>query len=281
MRLSHLATLCAALGLLCALPASAQTAKPVFPPDSAMARIQKKGLLTVGARQDLPGVVQLNPLTQAVEGFDADVARAIGARLGLAPAGVRFVEVPSATRENAVNQGLVDILIGAYVITPKRRALVGQAGPYVDARAYLYVRSENQHKYKRPEDIKGKRICTTPTGTSAPVIQQYGGVFLPFEDVSACTQQVVNGTVDGKMGNDLNNLGFVKQFPDLVPADVPAMRTEGWGVGLKKDDEQFCRFTNGVLKDLVKSGEWQRLWDKHFAPLGVSPQKPPQVGDVC
>ncbi|KAF7599621.1 MAG: hypothetical protein CGU29_04460 [Candidatus Dactylopiibacterium carminicum] len=255
--------------------------KPSAPGGGTLERIQKRGSLVVGARLDLPGVVQLNPLTNAVEGFDADIARALAARLGLSAAKVRFTEVPSASRETALNQGLVDILIGAYVITPKRRALVGQAGPYVDARAYLYVRSENRQRYKRPEDIKGKRICTTPTGTSVPVIQQNEGIFIPFEDVSACTQQVVNGTVDGKMGNDLNNLGFVKQYPDLVAADVPAMRTEGWGIGLKKDDIAFCRFTSGALKEVVSSGEWQRLWDKHFAPLGVAPQKPPVVGDEC
>lgn len=256
-------------------------ADSTFPAGSSIRAFQDRKGITVGGRIDVPSVMQLDPLTGRVEGFDADIIRAIAKRIGVPDDGVKFTELPSTGREAAVNKGLVDFLIGTYVITTKRREQVSQAGPYAIAKGYLYVRKENKEKYKSLADIKGISICTTPTSTYVPVIEQAGAKLVPFEDISACTQQVVNGNVDGKTGNDLNNLGYVKLYPDLLPADIPPIREEGWGVAFKKDDKALCQFVIESLRDIEKSGEWEVLWDKHFTPLGVARQDPPTIEDRC
>ncbi len=221
--------------------AAAQSLKSdfVFPPGSTMDTIQKRGKLIVGSRINQPGVAQLNPITGQVEGFDADIARALAARLGLSADKVEFLEVMSSNREPALQQGLVDIVVTAYVITPKRRELVGQAGPYITAHTRLFVHKDNLDLYKSTDDIAGKKICSAPTGTPVPIIKKFGGILVPFDDNTACTQQVVNKTLDGKMSNDLNTIGSFQQFPELVFANLPNLSDEVWGVGLKKDEAAF------------------------------------------
>jgi glutamate transport system substrate-binding protein len=269
------------IGAAALLPTTALAQAPSFADGTSMKAFQERGNILVGIRMDLPGVAQLNPLTNELEGFDADIIRAIGVRLGLDVEDVRFKEIPSTGREAAVNEGLIDFLIGSYVITEKRREQVSQAGPYAMAKGYVYVREENRDKYQTLADLKGATVCTTPTSTFVGLIEENGATFVPFEDISACTQQVVNGNVDGKTGNDLNNLGYVKQYPELVPAAIPAFKEEGWGVAFKKDDTELCNFVIGALRDIVATGEWKELWTKHFIPLGVAEQTDPVIQDRC
>src|SRR5215208_7592206 len=53
--------------------ASAGGLPPPFPADSYMARVQQRGQLGVGVKYDSPPFGSLNPLTNQVEGFDADL----------------------------------------------------------------------------------------------------------------------------------------------------------------------------------------------------------------
>jgi glutamate transport system substrate-binding protein len=260
--------------------AVAQDAK-TFAPNSTMEKIRKRGKFVVGTRFDQPNVAQMDPATGTIQGFDADIARLIAKRLGLPADAIEFTEVISANREPSLSQGLVDIVVSGYVITDKRRSIVGQAGPYAIAHQRLFVHKDVADQFKKPEDIKGRTVCAPATSTAVPIIKKFGGSFVPIDDNSACNQQVVNKLVDGKMGNDLLTVGFLKQYPGLALSSIPNMSDEGWGIGLAKDDKPFCEFLIESLREANSSGEWQRLWDVHLAPLGLPAQSPPTLDGHC
>lgn len=262
-----------------ASPALAQ--EPQFAADTTMDKIQKRGKLLVGSRFDQPNVAQMDPITGTLAGFDADVARYIGKGLGIEAENVEFTEVISANREPAITQGLVDIVVSGYVMTEKRRGVVGQAGPYALAHQRLFVHEDNLSKFKTTADIAGHTVCAPATSTAVPIIEKFGGKFTPIDDNSVCNQQVANKLIDGKMGNDLLTVGFVKQYPGLALAEIPNMSDEGWGIGHQKDDAPFCEFLRTRLKEMISSGEWASLWDKHLAALGLPAQDPPVVEDRC
>ncbi len=255
--------------------------EPQFAADSTMSKIQKRGKLIVGSRFDQPNVAQMDPITGTLNGFDAEVARYVGKALGLAPDNVQFTEVISANREPAITQGLVDIVVSGYVITDKRRSVVGQAGPYALAHQRLFVHQDNLSNFKTTDDIKGHTVCAPATSTAVPIIEKFGGKFVPIDDNSVCNQQVANKLIDGKMGNDLLTVGFVKQYPGLALAEIPDMSDEGWGIGHQKDDAAFCKFLQTTLNQMISTGEWSALWDKHLKSLGLPAQKPPVVEDRC
>lgn len=249
--------------------------------ENTLAAIKARGKLIVGTRFDTPGVNQMNPITGVVEGFDAEMAYAIAKRLGLGQDKVEFVEVISANRETAIEQGLVDIVLSGYAITNKRRDVVGQAGPYIEAYIGFFINEADIAKFNTVADIKGVTVCSTPTSSMVPIIKEHGGIIVPIDDNSACSQQVVNKLVVGKMGHDLTNVGFLDKFPGMVLSNIPAIATEGWGVGFRKGDEEFCTFLKQTIADTGTSGEWRAAWDKVFKPLKARERTVPTVDEKC
>ena len=243
--------------------------------------IKARGKLIVGTRFDTPGVNQLNPVTGVVEGFDAEIAYAIAKRIGLGLDKVEFVEVISANRETAIEQGLVDIVLSGYAITKKRRDVVGQAGPYIEAYIGFFINQDDVARFNTIADIKDAKVCSTPTSSMVPIIKENGGIVIPIDDNSACSQQVINKLVDGKMGHDLTNVGFLDKFPGMVISHIPPIATEGWGVGFRKGDEEFCTFLKQTLADTGKTGEWMAAWNKIFKPLKARDRQIPQVDEKC
>ncbi len=255
--------------------------KPKFPPDTTMAKLQAKSNVLVGTKFDTPAVNIKNPITGKVEGFNIDMTNALAKRMGIDPNNIEYSEVISANREASLQGGLTDINLSGYVITDKRRAAVGMAGPYVYTNLRLFVHKDNYNKFNTVEDIKGKTICHTPTGSGVPIIRKLGAQFVPFDDIGVCMLQVANKQVDGVIIGDLLATGFFKQYPQIVVAKTAPFDKDGWGVGFKKGDETFCKYLIGALRDIIATGEWQKMWDANFLPVGLPKDSPPTVQDHC
>ena len=262
------------------IPAAAQE-RPKFPPDSTMAKLQTKANVLVGTKFDTPAVNIKNPITGKTEGFNIDMSYAIAKRMGVDPSKIEFSEVISANRETSLQEGLTDLNVSGYVITDKRRAEVGMAGPYIYTNLRLFVHKDNYNKFNTVEDIKGKTICHTPTGSGVPIIRRLGATFVPFDDIAVCMLQVANKQVDGVIIGDLLATGFFKQYPNLVVAKIAPFDRDGWGIGFKKGDAPLCKFLIGAIRDIIATGEWQKMWDSNFLPVGLPKDSPPTVQDHC
>ena len=73
--------------------------------------------LRIGVKADQPGLGQRLPGGRFA-GFDVDVARYVAARLGVHPDHITFVPVTSATREAALENGSVDMVIATVLDHP-------------------------------------------------------------------------------------------------------------------------------------------------------------------
>ncbi len=279
MKTALMATL-AAVAFLALSPVQASDI-PSFEPGTTMARIQEAGRLRVGTRFDAPAVALRNPVTGEMEGFDVGIAKAVAARLGLSEDQIEFTEVISANRETALSQDLIDINVSGYVVNDKRRALVGQVGPYITVSTRLFIHEANADRFRTTDDMKAMTICSPPTASSVPFIQQFGATLIPINDNSVCLQQISNRQVEGTLSNDLYSIGFLSQYPGLIISDLPPFTVEGWGIGYQKDDEPFCAFLKTVINDFIDSGEWKANWDNTYGRLGLKEQTPPRPDDQC
>jgi len=255
--------------------------KPVFEPGTTMARLQDAGKIVIGTRFDTPAIALKNPISGEMEGFDIALARHIARRLGLTDAQVEFTEVISANRETALTQGLVDMNVSGYVINDKRRAVVGQAGPYISVSTRLFIHEANKDRFNSKADMKGMTICSPPSASSVPFIQEAGATLIPINDNSVCFQQIANRQVEGTLSNDLFAMGFVANYAGLAIASVPPFTVEGWGVGFRKDDQAFCEFLQGAITDFIDSGAWENAWRGTFGALGLEDQTPPRPDGKC
>ena len=123
-----------------------------------------KQTLRIGVKADQPGLGLRLP-DGKFAGFDVDVALYIAAKLGVRPDHVTFVPVTSATRETALENGSVDMVIATYSITPERETVVTFGGPYYVAHQDTMVRAGDT-AIRSVHDLGGKRLCAVAGSNS-------------------------------------------------------------------------------------------------------------------
>src|SRR4051794_9478090 len=77
-------------------------------PGSTMEKIKQRGELIVGGSLDAPLLSQQNPVTGEIEGFDADMGKAL-AKYIIGEPKVKMVNAASETREALLGNGTVDV----------------------------------------------------------------------------------------------------------------------------------------------------------------------------
>ncbi|SCE62031.1 transporter substrate-binding domain-containing protein [Streptomyces sp. OspMP-M43] len=93
---------------------------------------ERRGFLKIGVKNDQPGLSEQKDKSDPLswEGFDIGFARNIGKALGFEK--ITFIAIPTADREDALTNKKIDLFVGSYSITKKRKdAGVAFAGPYL------------------------------------------------------------------------------------------------------------------------------------------------------
>ncbi|MGN6577103.1 MAG: transporter substrate-binding domain-containing protein, partial [Nocardioides sp.] len=170
---------------------------PEFDSGTTMAKLSDAGKITIGVKFDQPGIGFLEPGADAPKGFDIEMGRIIAGALGIDDDGINWKQTVSDNREPFLQDGTVDIVIASYSITDERRQVVGQAGPYYVTGQQLLVREEDKDAITKPEDTKGKKVCSVTGSTSLQRMEdEYGASPVPFDTYSECVDQLEQGTVD-------------------------------------------------------------------------------------
>ena len=276
MKLLFAALVAAALSTL---PAAAQ---PSFPPGSTMERLAKADPLRIGVKFDQPLFGQRNLSGQPV-GFDVEIAKLIASKLGVSAERIRFIETPSSNREPFLEQGKVDFIVATYAINDRRRKVVTFAGPYIVGGQDLMVRQGDPLNIKGPNDLAGRKACVINGSEGQAVLaRKYPKAqIVPFDVISKCVEALKNGSVDAVVTTDLIEAGLVSRDPDKLDLVGAAFTREPWGVGMPKDEADFCRFVSNVLTQAEEDGTYARLYDatlkrylkteKHLPPLDPCP----------
>ena len=271
MRLTSLA-LAAALALTttaCGGGGDEVAAPPVdkaadFPAGSRMAEIKAAGKLTVGTKFDQP-LFGLKGLSGKPEGFDVEVAKLIGAKLGVEADKIEFVESVSKNREPFLQQKRVDLVIATYTINDKRDAVVDFAGPYFLAGQDILVAKGNPAGITGPESLKGKRTCSVSGSTPAEtMVTKYGlkeGGDLKTVDVyTKCRDALKNGQFDAVTTDNVILAGYVDAAPEDFELVGKPFTEEPYGIGLPEGQEPFCEFINTTLKESVADGSYEKAF---------------------
>jgi glutamate transport system substrate-binding protein len=235
--------------------------KPAFAAGTTMEKLSKAGKITVGTKFDQPlfGQVGLdgNPV-----GFDVEIAKLIAAKLGIPADKIQWTETVSANREPFIEQGKVDVVIASYSITDKRKQVVGFAGPYYEAGQALMV-NRDDNSITKPEDVKGKKVCSVTGSTPAStIVDKYGAELVPAATYSACLEPLHNKQVVAVTTENAVLAGFVNKEPDAFKlASEETFSTEPYGIGLKKDDAVFRNWINDQLEEFGKDGSYKKAWE--------------------
>ena len=235
--------------------------KPSFPADSTMAKLASAGKITIGTKFDQPLFGQKG-LDGKPVGFDVEIGKLMAAKLGIPADKIEWVETVSANREQFLKQGKVDMIVATYTINDKRKAEVDFAGPYYEAGQALMVNKDN-NSITKPEDVKGKNVCSVTGSTPAStIVEKYGAVLVPAATYSACLEPLRNHQVEAVTTDNVILAGFVSKEPDAFKlASDQTFTKEPYGIGLKKDDTAFRMWINDKLEAAEKDGSYKKAWE--------------------
>ncbi len=249
-------------------------------PGSTMEKIKQRGELIVGGSLDAPLLSQQNPATGEVEGFDADMGKAL-AKYIIGEPKVKIVNSASETREALLANGTVDVVFQTYTITPERAEQVAFAGPYYTSGLTIAVK-KGTTGITKPEDLNGKKVLAGANTPAIPAIKKLApqAEIITFGSDPECMQALKQDRGVAYVQDETLLVANAQKDPSIEIVTKP-FTADPYGIGLKHGDEQFKTFVNAWLKKTQDAGVWQRIWKYSIGTVvtGDAPA-PPQIGSV-
>ncbi|WP_157881993.1 glutamate ABC transporter substrate-binding protein [Streptomyces rubellomurinus] len=234
--------------------------------------IKAKRSLVIGVDQNSFRWGARNPNTGQIEGFDIDLARALGAAIIGDPDKVVLKPVATADRVDAVQKGRVDLIVRTMTINCDRMKQVAFSKPYFSISQRVLVPKTSPAK-NLDEAIGGRNVCVAKGSTAADVFDpNKGGAkkdskarLTVVENQLDCLVLMQLGKVDATMTDNGLAAGQAAQDQTvrIVDGDV---QPEVIGIAMLKTSPDLTARVNQVLADYHASGEWGRSYDRWLKP---------------
>jgi glutamate transport system substrate-binding protein len=236
-------------------------------------RIQSAGKVTIGVKEDQPGLGYLDPTTGERSGFDVDIARWIAASLGFDEDQIDFMPIASANREQSIVNGDIDYYVGTYSITDKRKEQISFAGPYFITGQGLLVAADNETITGKDSLTADDIVCSATGSTSIQRIREdTPAQTKEYDTYSTCVEDLKNGQVDAVTTDEAILIGYAAQDPDNLKVVGDVFSEERYGVGIAKGDTALQQFINDMF---TNGGDiWQAIFDKNLGASGVTGTQP-------
>jgi polar amino acid transport system substrate-binding protein len=224
----------------------------------------KPGVLQVGMEIGYPPMEYLAADGKTPVGFDVDMAKAIGQKLGLQ---VEFVDTAWDGIFSAVDTSKFDCIISSVTITEARQRAHNFSKPYIQNTLAIVVPKNAGFTVRSPQDLGGLRVAyqdeTTADYYMADLIA--GGLrtqVFEYEKVMYCFDELRLGRVDVIITDLLVAYEYLARSPDL---DIVWQGgEEEFGICMKKGNDALTNAINGALDDLFADGTMLRISNNIF-----------------
>lgn len=221
------------------------------------------GVLTVGSDVAYPPFEFEDEKTQEIVGFDVDLIKEIGRRIGLE---AKIQPAAFDTIIQALNAKKFDCVVSAMTITEERKKQVDFSDPYIDSNQSLAVYKGSD--IKSLEDLKGK-VVGVQRGTTGELkaqelkekyrikeIKSYDDTLMAFEDLKA-------KRIDAIVNDYPVTAYLVKKDPVFeIVAEIPT--GEKYGIAVRKDSKALLEAINKALKEMKEDGTYDAIYKKWF-----------------
>lgn len=230
--------------------------------DDLLEQVQNRGTLII-ATEGAWSPWTYHDESDALVGFDVEVARAIADRLGVEP---DFIECPWESIFAGINSKLYDITANGVEITDERAETYDFSVPYAYLRTALIVRSDNED-INAFEDLAGKRTANSAGSTYALLAESYGATTDTVSTLAQTLDLVLSGRVDATLNAELSFYDYLKEQPD-AELKIAALSEEASRVAIpvRKGEENaaFLAAINDAITSLREDGTLSAISEKYF-----------------
>jgi glutamate/aspartate transport system substrate-binding protein len=241
--------------------------------EGTLKKVRESGAITIGHRDSSIPSSYLDDKLQPV-GFSIElckhVVEAVKAKLGLASLNVKYNPVTSATRIPLVANGTVDIECGSTANMSSRQKQVGFSYTFFVPQFKWIARANRD--IKSADDLRGKTVAVTAGTNTALFVnkmnneEKLGMTIMQGKDHAESFLLVETGRAGAWMEDDILIAGFranAKNPADFMLLDK-AYPSDPYALMLRKDDQQFKTLVDATLAELMRSGEFEKLYTRWF-----------------
>lgn len=266
MKLSRLLLAVIGTGLV-ATGASAQE------PTGTLKKIKDTGTITIGHRESSIPFSYLDDKQQPV-GYSmelcAKVVDAVKADLKMPNLKVAYQPVTSANRIPLLQNGTIDLECGSTTNSVERQKQVAFGPTYFVVNISAAVKKDSG--IKTFADLNGKTVASTSGTTSIPLLRGYEKAKnidfkeLQAKDHAESMQLVATDRAQAFIMDDILLAGQIasQQNPGAYMILPESLRTEPYGMMLRREDPQFKALVDRAVGAVYKSGEIDKIYAKWF-----------------
>lgn len=195
-------------------------------------------------------------------GFDMDLIRAIGAKMGYK---VEIVSMGFDALIPALNSGNIDVAIAGMSITDERKKVIVFSDPYYTS-GLIVMTKKADTTINSFKDLEGKRIAVQIGTTGAnKAAEVKNAKVTAFNDNTAAALELKNGGADAVI-NDSPVLKYYLQQGGSADAKIvgDVMNAEEYGIAVKKGNEKLAAEINKALATMKQNGEYDKLYKTWF-----------------
>ena len=269
MKFSRLLLAFAGAGLVSSIATSANAQELT----GTLKKIKDTGTITIGHRESSIPFSYLDDKQQPV-GYSMDlcakVVDAVKSELKLPNLKVAYQPVTSANRIPLLQNGTIDLECGSTTNSVERQKQVAFGPTFFVINVSAAVKKDSG--IKTFADLNGKTVASTSGTTSIPLLRGYekakGIDFkeLQAKDHAEAMQLVATDRAQAFIMDDVLLAGQIanQQNPGAYMILTESLRTEPYGMMLRKDDPQFKALVDRAVGAVYKSGEIDKIYAKWF-----------------
>lgn len=243
-------------------------------------KIKNSGVIKLGYHAGAEPFSFVNPQGTPV-GYSLDLCRRIAAAtkeaLGLRELKTEYVLVNYETRFDAVESGQVDLECGTATITLSRQERVDFSLMTFVTGGGLVSRADAP--LRTVEEVAGKKVAVIKSATAEAALQDYlkqnliDAEIVGVENGAEGIKRLLAGDVDAFANDQVTLMGQI--IETRRPMDFAMAQDlysyEPYGLMMRRNDADFRLVVNRALARLYRTGEFQPLFGKWFARVGIEP----------
>lgn len=232
--------------------------------DTSLDDLKKAGVMKVGMCPEYPPFETINE-SGDIEGFDVDLANAIGEKLGVE---VEFVNTPYEGLIAGLQNDDFDIIMSG--MSPEEADAASETlcvtENYYAISEVILTKDKN---IKSKKDLEGKKVGSHAGSTSEYAVQslEEDGINVesaPYNRHSEAFADLQNDNIDAQVVEDTWAKQKVEAGGDIIIVEEPINEINVAGV-IGNGKQQFTDAYNKALNELKSSGKYDEIVEKWFS----------------
>ena len=243
-------------------PAAAETAA-----DSDLAYIQDKGTLVIGITDFEP--MDYKDADGNWIGFDADMAKAFAASLGVT---AEFVEIDWDNKILELDSKTIDCVWNGMTLTPEVTSAMECSNAYCNNAQVIIVPADKADEYQTVESVKDLTFAAEAGSAGETELNALGYNVTPVKAQSDALMEVAAGTSDAAVIDALMAAAMVGEGTGYANLTYTcSLNSEEYGVGFRKGSD-LAQKLNDFFKSSYADGSMMQIAETYGVQAAIIEQ---------